>query len=782
MKRIWLGVSSVVLAGSGWGQQQKAFVDRYCAGCHNDKLKSGGFSWNRVDLANPGRSADQLEKVIRKLDSGMMPPAGMPRPDAASNRAFVRSLEDAVDQDAARHLNPGRPPLHRLNRTEYANSVRDLLGVDIDVASLLPPDDMSHGFDNMADALTVSPTLMESYIRAAGKISREALGDPSASPAMVTYKVPRVLSQIKHIDGTPFGTRGGTVVTHDFPADGDYVFRTTFYFSGPGVFFGQLEKGERIEIAIDGERVALLDINPHMQATQDLRTPPIHVTAGPKRVSAAFLQRFDGPVDDTVMPVEQSLVDVSNANVPGLTSLPHLHDLSVIGPEKVQGISDTPSRRRILQCRPASAAEEIPCAKRIITSLVPAAYRKPVSDADVEEILGIYQQGRNQGGFESGMRLAVQAIIANPQFVFRFERTPANLAAGSTYRISDLELASRLSYFLWSSAPDAELLAVASQSRLHDADVLEMQVRRMLADPRSSSLATNFAYQWLHLQDLKDVYPDDYQYPNFDDSLRQAMWSETELLFENVMRQDRSVFELLTANYTFVNERLARHYGIPNILGSRFRRVELTDPNRFGLLGQGSILTLTSLANRTSPVRRGKWVMDVLLGTPPPPPPANVPALKENQTQGVKVSVRERLEEHRSNPACAACHKMMDPIGFALENFDPTGVWRTNDSGFKVDPSGVMFDGAKLSSPAMLRQAILVHPDAFLRTFTANLLAYGVGRVLEPYDMPAVRAIDRDAERSDNRFVALLMGVVRSAPFQMRKSPDAVSSTEAAAR
>jgi len=759
---------------------QRALVDRYCAGCHNDKIKSGGFSWAQVDLTHPGRDAEQLEKVIQKLRAGMMPPAGMARPDATTSKAFIESLEAAIDRAAAEHPNPGRPPLHRLNRTEYANSIRDLLDVDVDAAALLPPDAMSHGFDNMADALTVSPTLMDGYIRAAGKIARQALGDPAASAAMITYKVPRVESQLQHVAGAPFGTRGGIALTHNFPVDGEYVFRMTFYFSGPGVFFGQLEKGQQIEIAVNGKRMALLDINPHMQATQDLRTPPIPIEAGPQRISAAFLQLADGPVDDSVMPVEQSLVDVSNANVPGITSLPHLHDLSIIGPTGNKGVSETPSRRKIFVCHPATAAEEVPCAKKIVAALMRQAYRRPVTDTDLEELLNIYQQGRNHGDFESGILLAVEAIIANPQFVFRFEPAPAGVTPGVNYRIGDLELASRLSYFLWSAAPDDQLIRLASQGRLSNADVLEQQVRRMLADPRSSALAANFAYQWLHLQDLKDMQPDDYQYPDFDEGLRQSMWRETEMLFESVMHEDRNVLDLLTANYTFVDERLARHYGIPNVLGSRFRRVELTDPNRFGLLGQGSILTLTSLANRTSPVRRGKWVMDVLLGTPPPAPPPNVPPLKENATQAAKLSVRERMEAHRKQEPCASCHKMMDPIGFALENFDPIGVWRTNDSGFRIDASGRMFDGSRLDGPVSLRQAILNHSDAFLRTFSSNLLAYGIGRVLDYQDMPAVRAIDREAAREDNSFSAFVLAIVKSAPFQMRRAPERAPASEAA--
>jgi hypothetical protein len=766
---------------------QRPLTDQYCTGCHNDKLKSGNMTLTKLDLAHPGQDAELAEKVIRKLRAGMMPPAGLPRPSAAATKIFLTSLETGIDQAAALHPNPGRPALHRLNRTEYANSIRDLLAVDVDVTALLPTDDMSHGFDNMADVLTVSPALMEGYIRAAGKISREAVGDTTALPLTATYSIPRVASQMRHVEGTPFGTRGGMAVMHDFPADGEYTFRLGFYYVPEGPLFGQNQgKGQQIEIAVNGARVALLDINPSMTLGHDgIKTPPVHINAGPQRISAAFLSKFDGPVEDEFRPVEQSLVDVSTGNIPGMTSLPHLHELQITGPHKVLGLSDTPSRRKIFTCRPAAGNDELPCAKKIVSALARQAYRRPVTDVDLEGLLGFYQSGRNQGDFESGIRTAVQALVSSPEFVFRFERTPAGVAPGRNYRISDLELASRLSYFLWSSAPDEQLITLASQGRLKDPLVLEKQVRRMLADPRAESLATIFAGEWLHLQNLKDVNPDLYLYPNFDKTLAQSMRRETELLFDSVMREDRNVLDLLTANYTFVDERLAKHYGIPNVLGNRFRRVALTDSNRFGVLGQGSILTLTSTANRTSPVARGKYVMEVLLGTPPPNPPPNVPALKENsdartgQVLSKPLSVRERMEEHRADPACAACHKMMDPIGFALENFDAVGVWRTNDGAFQIDASDKMFDGAKLDGPASLRQAILNHSDSYVGTFTENLLAYGMGRVMETYDMPVVRAIRREAARKNNRFSSFVLGIVKSAPFQMRRAEESEPVTTA---
>jgi hypothetical protein len=779
---VWSGLAAlsvtIVCGQTAAVQPSRALVNQYCAGCHNEKLTSGGFSWTKLDVDHPEQNADQAEKVIRKVRAGLMPPAGAPRPDAPTMKAFAAAMETSIDRAAALHPNPGRPALHRLNRTEYANVIHDLLNVDVDVTSLLPADDMSHGFDNMADVLTISPALMQGYIRAAGRISREAIGDATALALTSTYSVSRVMSQMRHVDGTPFGTRGGLAVVHDFPADGEYIFKVGFYYSPTGPLFGLNQgKGQQIEIAVNGERVALLDINPNMKLANDgIKTPPIKVRAGPQRISASFPQKFDGPIEDEYRMVEQSLVDVSAGTVPGMTTLPHLHELSITGPTVASGVSETPSRHKIFSCRP-TGDDEIPCAKQIIGALARQAYRRPVTANDFEGLLGFYQRGRNSGDFDSGIRTAIQAILASPEFVLRFERTPANVAAGKNYHISDLELASRLSFFLWSSAPDDQLLTAATQGKLKDPLVLEKQVRRMLADPKSSAMTANFANQWLHLQNLKGVSPDLFEYPDFDRSLADAMRRETELLFDNVMREDRDVTELLTANYTFVNERLAKHYGIPDILGSRFRRVTLTDSNRFGLLGHSSILTITSTAIRTSPVQRGKYVMEVLLGTPPPPAPPNIPTLPENASlrtgHVVKpLSVRERLEEHRKNAACAGCHKMMDPIGFALENFNPIGAWRVNDSGFRINPTGKMFDGSKLDGPASLRQAILNRSDVFLGTFTENLLSYGVGRVVEPYDMPVVRSVAREAARNNNRFSAFVLAIVKSAPFQMRKAEE----------
>jgi hypothetical protein len=750
---------------------QQALVSRYCAGCHNDKLKSGGFSFTKLDLAHPELNADQAERVIRKLRAGMMPPIGLPHPEGNGLVSFAASLESEIDAVAALHPNPGRPALHRLNRTEYRNSIRDLLNVDIDPSTFLPPDDMSHGFDNMADVLTISPALMEGYIRAASRVASEAVGDPTMTAAMVTYKIPRVISQNEHIEGTPMGTRGGHAVMHNFPADGEYSLRVTFYYSLDGPLYGRVQaKEQKVEFSVDGERVALMDINPSMVLTDDIRTPNIPIKAGPHRIAAAFIQNFDGMVEDVVSPPGLSLVDLNIAQYPGLTPLPHLHDLSISGPFKPTGVSETPSRARIFTCRPKSGADEIPCAKKIIGTLARQAYRRPVSDTDVEELLSFYQRGRNGKDFDSGIRTAVQAMIASPEFVFRFERTPAGAAVGANHRVSDLELASRLSYFLWSSAPDSELIAVAGQNRLKDPAVMEAQVRRMLADPKAWALTANFASEWLHLQNLRDAQPDAYLYPAFNRNLADSMRKETELFFASVIREDRNVMDLLTANYTFVDENLAKHYGIPGVLGTNFRRVDIPDANRRGLLGQASILTLTSVSNRTSPVQRGKYVLEVLFGVAPPTPPPNVPPFPENKGDTALLSVRQRQEQHRANEPCRSCHAAIDPIGFSLENYDPTGAWRIKDAGFPIDAQGKLFDGSELGGPNGLRAALLNHSDSFLGTFTESLLAYGLGRVIDNTDMPVVRAIRHEAADHNNRFSAYVMAIVKSTPFQMRRA------------
>jgi hypothetical protein len=767
----------------------REFVGHYCAGCHNDKLKAGGFSFAQVDLTHPAQNADRFEKIILKVQTGMMPPAGLPRPKTDAANAFLTDLETRLDRAAA-HSNPGTPALHRLNRSEYQNSVHDLLGLDVDVETMLPPDSITHGFDNMSEALTVTPTLMEAYVRAAGKISRVAVGDPEMQPIVDTYRVATNFSQIRHVQGTPFGTRGGLSVVHNFPADAEYVFRMTLVFTRNTFLFGSTMKGEQLEISVNGQRAALLNINPLMKTgDNDLRTPPIKVKAGPRNISAAFLQKGDGPIDDFLQRPERSLADDFSGQIPGLTNPPHLRDLGIMGPYKATGVSDTVSRRRIFTCKPVSPDKEESCAKEIISRLARQAYRRPVSKESFDELMEVYWDGREHGNFETGIRMAVEYMLAAPEFVFRFERAPAGVRPGESYKVSDLELASRLSYFLWSSLPDDQLITLASQRKLHEPAVLQGQVKRLLADPKSEMLARNFAAQWLHLRGLTDANPDVYLYPDSDDNLLQSMRRETELLFDSIVREDRSVVDLLTADYTYVDERLAKHYGIPNVQGNRFRRVPLTDENRFGLLGQGSVLTVTSASNRTSPVARGKWVMEQVLGVSPPPPPPNVPALAENNVLGgetIKLrSVRERLEQHRSVEPCASCHKMMDPIGFALENFDAVGAWRTRDSGFPVDPSGQLVDGTKVDSPATLLAALLQRSDAYVTNFTAKLLTYALGRGLSASDMPTVRGIIHDAGE-DHRLDSIVLNIVKSRPFQMRqaeaqpavKQPVLVSGTE----
>ena len=769
------GIWAQALAKRSKTVDAAVLVDRYCSSCHSDDLHRGGLSLESFDMAHPEKNPEVAEKIIRKLRAGMMPPPGRKRPTDDELNALVSNIENHVDAVANAHPYAGFTPLHRLNRLEYANSVKALLDLDVDATALLPADDLSHGFNNMADVLTVSPALLEAYVSAAGKVSRAAIGDPQAAPVMTTYMIPRVISQTRHVDGTPFGSRGGVAIVHNFSADGEYVFKIAFYTHQQGYLFGQTQaKGQQLEIAVNGERVALIDVDPKFKDTDDLRTTPIKIKAGQQVVSAAFIKRFDGPVQDEVQPYEQSLIDVNVANLPGLSTQVHLRGLSIVGPTHVTGISETASRDKVFVVYPARRPDESAAARAIVTNLVRHAYRKPASAADVEEALRYYKQRRAEGtGFDEGIRAALESILANPQFIFRFEHLPVHALPGHNYRISDLELASRLSYFLWSAPPDDELLRVASAGTLHERTALEREAKRLLADRRSETLATNFAVQWLNLKNLDDVLPDPYQFPNFDKNLAQSMRHETELLFDDVMRKDHNVLDLLTSDYTFVDERLAKHYGIPNVLGNRFRRVAITDDNRRGLLGQASILTLTSTANRTAPVTRGKWVMQVLLGSPPPAKPANVPELVEAADETTPQSVRQRMEEHRKNPACASCHRVMDPIGFSLENYDPTGAWRNTDNGVKIDATGMLFDGAPLKNPADLRNGILNHREAFLRTFAENLYAYGLGRIPDYRDLPQIRAIVAHAAKQDNRFSEYVLEIIESPAFTERNIPAA---------
>ena len=758
---------------------QTALVKQYCTVCHNDKVKAGEMSLASFDAAKAAEHAERTEKMIRKLRAAMMPPPGAKRPDASTIDALAAALENTVDKAAAAQPDPGWRPFQRMNRAEYARSIRELLGIDIDANAFLPPDTVTDGFDNVTDGQAFSPVLLEGYLRAASQISRLALGDRNASPGSTTYRIGRTKSQVHHVEGAPIGTRGGISVVHVFPADGEYVFRMNLHNEPLGGLYGRstmtaMGLKEKVEVSINGARVALLDLNTRMSESDaanslDLVTPPVHVTAGPQRVSAAFLQNLEVPPDDLLMPTENSLVDVSMSY--GVTLLPHMRDLTVVGPSRVTGVSDSISRRKVFTCRPTSAAEETPCAEQIVRRLAVQAYRARVSNQDLRELMTFYERGRKQADFESGVRLALQAVLASPRFLFRFEQAPQNVRAGDAYRLGDQEVATRLSFLLWGTVPDRELLSASGTGALRTTAGLERHVRRMLADPRSEALATRFAAQWLRLQDLEKIAPDYLQYPHYDDTLADAMKRETELFVDSLVREDRSLLDLLTAEYSFVNERLARHYRIPNVVGSHFRRVQLPETRR-GILGHGSILTLTSVADRTSPVLRGKWIMEVLLGTPPPPPPPNVPDLEE--TSGIKgarlLSVRERMEEHRKNPACTSCHKVIDPLGLALENYDPTGAWRIRDNAIPVDATGDLYDGTKLTGPADLRAALLRRQDVILLSFTENLMTYAIGRRVDYRDMPAVRAIVRDAARNGNRMSAFILGVVTSAPFRMNKN------------
>ncbi len=745
---------------------QRALLDRYCVTCHNQKTKTAGLLLDKADLGFVPAHAEMWEKVIRKVRAGAMPPAGMPRPDRAAMDAFATSIENTIDRASAAAPNPGRPVLHRLNRTEYGNAIHDLLALEIDPASLLPPDDSSFGFDNMSNVLSISPALMERYIAAAGKISRLAVGDPAVGPAEQTYRVKVDLSQDDHLEGLPLGTRGGVLIRHNFPVDGEYIIKIGMLKDTGDDLFGATAQGEQLEVLVNGDRVKLFPMNPKIVAEDGLQTR-VAVKAGLQQLGVDFIKRSYAPGDDLFQPIWRTTIDVTDQK-----GLPHVSTVSIKGPYNVTGAGDTPSRHRIFSCRPSTASEEVSCAKKILSVIARRAYRRPVSDSDLESLLSFYQKGRNQGDFERGIEMGIRRILASPQFVFRFERDPVNVAPDSPYRLSDLELASRLSFFLWSSVADDELLQVAAQGKLKDPSVLQQQTRRMLADSRSESLSTNFGGQWLLLRNLANWVPNPELFPQFDDNLRQSMQRETEMFLESVIREDRSVLDLLNADYTFVNERLARHYGIPNVYGSQFRRVALASDARRGLLGQASILTVTSLANRTAPVQRGKWILESVLGTPPNPPPASVPPLKENTASSKPHSVRELMEEHRSNPACAGCHKILDPPGFALENFDAVGAWReVSETGGPIDASGMFGDGSPLNGPASLRQAILSRPNVFVGTLTEKLLTYALGRGIEYYDMPAVRAVVRDASRNGYRFSSIIEGVVKSTPFQMRRAP-----------
>ncbi len=763
-------------AGKQAPSPHRALVDRYCVGCHNDRLKTGGLTLQTADLNDVPAGAETWEKVIRKLRVGAMPPQGMPRPDQQAIDGFATYLETSLDRAAAEHPNPGRVSMHRLNRVEYGNAIHDLLGLDIDTEALLPADDEAAGFDNIADVLRMSPALMERYLSASWNISRLAVGNMAITPATTVYRVRPDLSQDQHIEGLPLGTRGGILAEHTFPLDGEYEVKLRLWRNTFDLMRG-MENPHEIEISIDGERVASVTAGGREDFVKMAENPGefgakldqqltvrLPLKAGVHKVTAYTILRSHAEPDATVKPFLRTTVDGLD-----ITGDPSVDRLSIEGPFNQTGPGDTASREKIFTCRPGASEDDLPCAEQILRTLAKHAYRRPVTPTDMESLLSFYQRGRNKGGtFESGIESALQLILASPEFLVRFEPDPDDVAPGAAYRVSDLALASRLSFFLWSTSPDDPLIEVAAAGRLHEPAVLREQTQRMLRDPRSQALIDNFAEQWLFLRNLKTKSPDLDAFPDFDDNLRQAMKQETKLFFESIIREDRSVMDLLNADYTFVNERLARHYGIPGIYGNQFRRIAVPDETRRGLLGQASILTVTSYPNRTSPVQRGKWILTNILGTPPQPPPPNVPALEENAEGSAPKSLRERMELHRKNEPCAGCHKVMDPVGFALENFDAIGRWRVKDDGARIDPSGTLFEGSKIDGPVALREMLTRRPETFVGVMTEKLLTYAVGRSLDYYDMPAVRKIVNGSEKDDFRFSEIVQGIVESTPFQMK--------------
>jgi hypothetical protein len=767
-------------------QDHNAVVKQYCVGCHNERSKAGGLVLADFDIAQIADNAAVGEKMILKLQAGMMPPPGSRRPEEPVLMRLVNTLESRIDAAAAAHPNPGRRTFPRLNRAEYRRSIRELLNLDVDSAKWLPLDTMSANFDNIADEQAMSPTLLEAYLNAAADISRMAVGDRTAVAIDHTYTAPSYLSQHPwdHVEGTPYGTRGGMAVNHVFPADGEYVFEVS-------INAGDNARYEDIDISIDGERIALLPYETMPAGGADgrgannLMTEPIVVKAGQHTVAAAFVRRTEGPYEDLIRPHDWSFAGGGSGGG-GITTLPHLRDMIVRGPYKTIGVSKTPSRDKIFSCRPTSQDEELKCAREIITTLATEAYRRPVGLREVDGLMPFYTKGADRDGFEGGVRSALEAILSSPHFIFRLERQPETVRAGNNYRVNDVDLASRLSFFLWGTVPDKELLNVAAAGQLSNPVVLEKQTRRMLQDPRAEALGERFAAMWLRLQDIDKVKPDPNFYPNFDDNLAGMMRRETIMFFNNLVREDRSLMELYTADYSFMNERLARHYGITKVAGNDFRKVQYPDDRRRGILGQGSMLVQTSMANRTSPVLRGKWVMEVLLGTPPPPPPPNVPDLEAagEAKEGRMLTTRERMEIHRANPTCNACHRFMDPIGLSLDSFDVTGRWREREYGSPLDTRGDYYDGSKISSGNELIAAMLKRPTPLVRTFTENLMAYALGRRVEYFDQPAIRAITKKAEADTYKMSAFILGIVKSDTFRMKRVDAAVATddTKAAAR
>jgi mono/diheme cytochrome c family protein len=769
------GASTVAAPPAAAVGAQRAVIDKYCVGCHNMRVKAGGLALDELDLAKLSERAEVVEKVALKLRAGLMPPPRMPRPDPAALDGLIGWMENELDRHAKPSL--AAPGIHRLNRTEYRNVIRDLIGLQIDPARYLPSDNSTHGFDNVAAGLTMSPALMEAYLSAASKISRLALAS-NTTPTFVEFNVPDDVTQNYHVEGLPFGTRGGTLIEYEFPADGDYILRVVPIFEGnmgqANDPFGQIQR-ERLVVTLDGRQVHQYDWDKEMRGAprSGVPTPLIRVTAGLHKVGVTFIATNYAP-DNNINEVFQRAT-IETGGIPGYEFFPHVGKVRIEGPQKAARASDTPSRRKIFVCTPpsgATARQEDACARQILSTLARRAYRRPVTAADVDVLMEFYASGRRAGSFDDGIEKGLRRLLAEPEFIYRREVAPATVAAGGSYRIGDLALASRLSFFLWSSMPDDQLLTLAEQGRLRQPAVLEAQVRRMLTDPKAAELIDNFAGQWLNLRALSTVAPNASVYPDFDDNLRQAFRQEVELLFSTIVREDRSVLDFLNADYTFVDERLARHYGIPNVYGSRFRRVTLGPEldYRRGLLGKGAWMSVTSQATRTSPVTRGKVFLETFLGVSPPAPPPVVPELKataqDNTGSGKEPTMRERMEQHHANPTCASCHSLFEPIGLALENFDGVGAWREKDEGQPIDPSGQLADGTRIDGAASLRAFVGRNSEQFVRVVAEKLLTYGLGRGVETADMPLVRSIVRDASARDYRFSTLVLGVVKSAPFQ----------------
>jgi mono/diheme cytochrome c family protein len=774
----WLGV--LLEAGAPAAQQKVALpsaqvasplpdtVAQHCAVCHNSQMKNGGLDLDSIRLEDVTRHTDVWEKVVRKLRARQMPPLGADRPEESTYSAVVSWLSDSLDQASVEHPNPGRTDtFRRLNRTEYKNAIRDLLGLDIDAAELLPKDESSHGFDNVTVG-DLSPTLLDRYISASQKISRIAVGALRRSPGGDTFRIRPDLTQEEHVEGLPIGTRGGALIPYTFPRDGEYEVQIRLTRDRNEEIEGMRAPHE-LELLLDRERVKLFTITPPRDKNYErvdqalkLRFP---VTAGPHQLGVTFLKTPSALLETRRQPYQAHF---NMHRHPRMT--PAIYQVSINGPYAAKGPGDTPSRRRIFICQPTKPSKEEGCAERILSTVMRRAYRRPVTGADLQKPMGFYRESRRAETFEAAIETALSAVLVSPQFLFRVEQDPVSVAPKTAYRLSDLELASRLSFFLWSSIPDDELLETAVRGELSQPGMIEQQVRRMLADPRSRNLVSNFAGQWLYLRNLESATPDLRLFPDFDDNLRQAFRKETEFFFESVLREDRSVLDLLKADYTYLNERLAKHYGIPNVYGSRFRRVSLgKDSKRGGLLRQGSVLTVTSYATRTSPVIRGKWVLENVIGTPPLPPLPNVPALKDN-TVSATLSVRERLAKHRANSVCASCHNMMDPVGFSLENFDAVGRWRILEEGKPIDNAGGLPDGSTFEGVSGLEDGLLNRPELFVGTLTEKLLTYALGRGVEHYDAPAVRKIVREAQSNNFRFSSVILGVVNSTPFKMRRS------------